>query len=315
MVVSRELVKAAIQHKETAKVPYAIYFTKDGIETLERNINPMTAYQYTDNDVIRVLSPWWDWFDPDLVWQALDCPGGVPYIKGYGDYANFFNSLKQLRDNTDKYILVAIYAAHWEKAHNLRGFENFIFDIGMHTSTAKRILNRIIDINMAMLETYIASPEIDGVLLGSDWGSQVDLLISPECWLDLIRPGEQKMYDLIHAYGKDLWVHSCGNILKIIPALIEMGVDVLNPVQPEAMDIYMLKERFGDMITFWGGLSTQQLLPFGTPQEIEQEARKVLDKMSEGGGYIFSPAQEIQGDVPAENIKKLIDVAKKYPES
>jgi len=89
-----------------------------------------------------------------------------------------------------------------------------------------------------------------------------------------------------------------------------MGLDVLNPVQPEAMDIARLKRDFGDRLTFWGALSTQQTLPFGTPDRVRSEARRVRDLMSRGGGYIFSPAQSVQGDVPIENIVALVEVAR-----
>ncbi len=153
-------------------------------------------------------------------------------------------------------------------------------------------------------------PEIDGVLLGSDWGSQMDLLMSFDCWQEMIRPGEQREYDLIHGYGKDVWVHSCGNIARVIPALVEMGLDVLNPVQPEAMDIAALKRDVGDRLTFWGGISTQQTLPYGTSDEVRAEARAVRELMSRGGGYIFAPAQSIQSDVPAANILALLEVAR-----
>lgn len=161
-----------------------------------------------------------------------------------------------------------------------------------------------------MLENILSSPEIDGVLLGSDWGTQRDLIMSRDTWEEMIRPGEQREYDLIHEYGKNVWVHSCGNVEKIIPSLIEMGADVLNPVQPEAMDIAALKENYGEKITFWGGISTQQTLPYGSPDHVRAEARAVRDLMSPGGGFIYAPAQEIQSDVPAENIVALLEVAR-----
>ena len=89
-----------------------------------------------------------------------------------------------------------------------------------------------------------------------------------------------------------------------------MGVDVLNPIQPECMDIVRLKRDYGDKITFWGGLSTQKTLPFGSPDDVQREARQVRDMMSRGGGYIFSPAQAIQGDVPLANIHSVLKVAR-----
>ena len=134
--------------------------------------------------------------------------------------------------------------------------------------------------------------------------------MSPEVWDDLIGPGEQREYDLVHAYGKDVWLHSCGCIDALIPRLVEMGLDVLNPVQPECMDIARLKADYGGRLTFWGALSTQQTLPFGTPDEVRAEARRVRDLMSTDGGYILSPAQSIQGDVPVANIEALLEVAR-----
>ena len=163
-----------------------------------------------------------------------------------------------------------------------------------------------------MLENIICIEEIDGVLLGSDWGTQRDLLISPEAWRIHIKPGEQKEYDLLKANGKDVWIHSCGNIERIIPDLVEMGVDVLNPIQPECMDIYKLKDDYGDRLTFWGGISTQQTLPNGTPKEVEKETQKIIEYMSKSGGYITSSSQEIQADVPFVNVCALIDTAKAY---
>ena len=227
-------------------------------------------------------------------------------IVGRGSYKDFFETLKALRDNTDKYILVMIYGSHFEKANGARGIENFLADLAGEPAFAQGLLNRIIEKNMVMLENFLCAREIDGVLLGSDWGTQLDLIMSPDTWQEMIRPGEQREYDLVHSYDKDVWVHSCGNIEKVIPSLIEMGLDVLNPVQPEAMDLATLEREYGDKMTFWGGISTQQALPFGTPEEVKQETRRVRALMSQGGGYILAPAQEIQGDVPVENILALI---------
>jgi len=188
--------------------------------------------------------------------------------------------------------------------------ENFLADMAGDPDFTRKLLNRIIEKNMVMLENLLCATEIDGVLLGSDWGTQIDLIMSPDTWQEMIRPGEQKEYDLIHSYGKDVWVHSCGNVEKIIPSLVEMGLDVLNPVQPEAMDLETLKKQFGSKLTFWGGISTQKVLPFGTPDEVKEEVRRVRRLMSPNGGYILSPSQAVQDDVPAENIMALIEAAK-----
>jgi uroporphyrinogen decarboxylase len=163
-----------------------------------------------------------------------------------------------------------------------------------------------------MLENILSFPEIDGVLLGSDWGSQHGLLMSPEMWRETLKPGEAREYALVHEAGKDVWLHSCGNIEAILDDLVEMGLDVLNPVQPECMDIYRLKDTYGSRLTFWGGISTQQTLPYGTPDEVRAEVARVVGVMRRGGGYITAPAQYIQNDVPVENMLALVEGARAY---
>jgi len=306
----RELVKAAIAHETTERAPYCISFTGDGERRLQELIGPRGACDFADNDVIQIFPPWWNWCQLGPEWQQPAVPSSAATATGAGSYNHFFDTLKALRNNSDKYILVMVYGSHFEKAYASRGIENFLADLAGEPAFAQKLLDRIIEKNMVMLDNFLAAPEIDGVLLGSDWGTQLDLIMAPDTWEAMIRPGERREYDLVHSYGKDVWVHSCGNVEKVIPSLVEMGLDVLNPVQPEAMDLSELKAKYGDQLTFWGGISTQQALPFGTPEEVKQEARRVRDLMSEGGGYILAPSQEIQGDVPPENILALLEVAR-----
>ncbi|MCF7855892.1 MAG: hypothetical protein K9N51_13925 [Candidatus Pacebacteria bacterium] len=309
----RQIVKDAIAHKETSRVPYCISFTPDGAARLKELIGECDVNDFVDNDIIQIYAPWWGWHELGPEWYQMDAPTTTATVSGCGSYPDFFDSLRALRDSTDKYILVMIYGSHFEKAYFSRGIENFLADMAGAPDFARGLLNRIIEKNMVMLENFLCAREIDGVLLGSDWGTQTGLIMAPSTWEEMIRPGEQREYDLIHSYDKDVWVHSCGNVEKVIPSLIEMGLDVLNPVQPETMDLATLKKEYGDKLTFWGGISTQRALPFGSPEEVKQETRRVRSLMSQGGGYILAPAQEIQGDVPAENIMALIEVAKEMP--
>jgi len=307
----RDLVKAAIAHRETRRVPYSLSLCQETWDLHFKDKVPFVNEDgLFDNDVYPAYPPWWGWHELGADWYGMDPPASPPKVAGTGSYEKFFDNLKAARDATGKYILVMIYGSHFEKAYFARGIENLLADLAGNTEFARSLLNRVIDKNMVMLENFLNRPEIDGVLLGSDWGSQNDLLMSMDTWNDLIRPGEQREYDLIKSYGKDVWIHSCGNIERLIPSLIEMGVDVLNPVQPEAMDIARLKRDFGARLTFWGGISTQKTLPYGTPDEVKLEARQVKRMMAAGGGYIFAPAQSIQEDVPRANIEALLEVAR-----
>jgi len=306
----RELVKAAIAHKTTERVPYCISFTPEGEKRLQGLIGARAAREFANNDVIMINAPWWERHRLGAEWQSAETPSSTATVRGTGSYREFFDALKLLRDNSDKYILVTIYGSHFEKAYFSRGIENFLADLAGDSNFARKFLNRIIEKNLVMLENFLCAPEIDGVLLGSDWGTQLDLIMSPQTWQEMIRPGEQREYDLVHGYGKDVWVHSCGNVERIIPSLIEMGLDVLNPIQPETMDLASLKREYGGKLAFWGGISTQRVLPFGTPDEVKREVRRVSDLMSAGGGYILAPSQEIQDDVPPENVLALLEAAR-----
>ncbi len=305
----RQLVQDAIAHKKTDRVPYCIQFTRKAREKCEQAFGCSSVEAWVDNDIARIAPPWWWWDDLGPEWTAMEPPSKLPRVKGTGSYQAFRDQLKMLRDHSDKYILVMIYGSHFEKANAARSIENFLADMAGDPAFARNFLGRIIEKNMVMLDNILGCPEIDGVLLGSDWGTQLDLIMSPDTWEDMIRPGEQREYDLVHSFGKDVWVHSCGNICKVIPSLIEMGLDVLNPVQPECMDLAALKRDFGDKLAFWGGISTQKALPYGTPDEVKAETIRVRELMSQQGGYILSPAQELQDDVPIENVQALLQVA------
>jgi len=307
-MTKREYVKSAIQHKETDRVPYLIDFCPDAWEAMKKALGEIPSSLY-DNYVHGVGIPWWNWHQLESDWYGKETPKSKAKVIGTGSYDGLADSIKSAADRTGKYMLVMIYGSHFEKAYFSRGIENFLADMAGDPAFAKSLLTKIVDKNMVMLENVLTIPEIDGILLGSDWGSQRGLLMSPAVWEDMIAPGEQREYDLIHSYGKDVWVHSCGCIDVIIPRLVEMGLDVLNPVQPECMDIQDLKNKYGDKLSFWGGISTQDTLPYGTPEEVKKEARRVRDMMSKNGGYILAPSQSIQGDVPVENIIALLEVA------
>lgn len=328
----RELVTHTIDHEDTGKVPYGIYFAGDAqescFEELFRRYVPgdigkavakglLTAEEAVSigmgNHVLRIYAPWWDWYAlPAEYKTSFEAPACLPRTVGRGSYTALEEKLKFITDNADCYVLVAFYGSHFEKAYFARGIENFLADLAGEPAFSKRLLDKIIEKNLVMIENVLYLPGVHGILLGSDWGSQKSMLMSPKIWREMIAPGEKKEYDLIKQSGKHVWVHSCGSIEPIIPDLVAMGLDVLNPIQPECMDIHALKDRFGDKLSFWGGVSTQQTLPYGTPEQVRRETAEVVKHMGRGGGYITAPAQEIQADVPLANIYALIETAQSF---
>jgi uroporphyrinogen-III decarboxylase len=307
---SRTLVKHAIARRATPRVPYRITLTPEAWSRVAGRAGGASADEWLGNDVVGIAPPWW-WWDGERAgaWKGEMPPAGPEPVCGVGDYKAFTEACQRARDQ-GRYVLVTIYASHWEKAYFLRGIENFLADMAGDPDWSRGFLARIIERNLVMLDNILGLPSIDGVLLGSDWGTQRGMLMSPKVWRELIAPGEQRSYDRIHAAGKDVWVHSCGDIRPILPDLVTMGVDVLNPIQPECMDIAMLKQTYGSRISFWGGVSTQRTLPHGTPAEVRAESLAVKELMGAGGGFIFAPAQELQDDVPFENLEALLEVAR-----
>lgn len=329
-----DIVKRALQCKEDGPVPYSINLTGEGYEIYGdkliedfgsekikkdyregRLTRSEAAALSIGNYVIYINAPWWDWTNLPPEFHEEDTPEGLPDTIGVGSYEKFFEKAAYLKENYDAYLLVTVWGSHWEKAYFSRGIENFLYDLAADPDWCKKLLDLIIRKNIVMLENILTCKDIDGVLLGSDWGTQNDLIMSPECFRSLIKDGEIQEYNLIKRYGKNVFVHSCGNIVRIMDDLAEMGVECLNPIQPECMDIYRLKEVYGDRMAFYGGISTQRTLPYGTPEEVEEESRKVIEAMSVHGGYITAPSQEIQSDVPYENLCALIRTAKKYAET
>lgn len=321
-----ERVKAVLAHKEPDGIPSCIHLeTEHFLEPLfERYVHGETYEKYQagllskkhavyyaiGNHVLPVTCPWWDWYDVPAEYQEEEAPEMLPKTIGTGSYEAFRQEVAALKEHTDAYVLVTIWGSHFEKANFARGIENFLADLAGEPEYAKKMLDFIIHKNMVMLENIVNVPGIDGILLGSDWGSQRDLLMSPEIWRELIRPGEAREYQLIHDAGVDVWVHSCGDIRRIMSDLVELGLDALNPIQPECMDIGMLEETYGRDLAFWGGIGTQQILPYGTPEEVRTETKRVAAQMSKYNNYITAPSQEIQDDVPFENLCMLIDTAK-----
>lgn len=325
----RELALQTLTHKNSGHVPYAINLTSEGVKAygdmllqdypcgraksdLEAGIlsKAQAVSLSVGNHLLYVYPPWWDWYNlTDEFLRSDDAPDYLPDTIGQGSYFAFFDQIRHIRKNYDVYIIATIWGSHWEKAYFARGIENFLSDLAGDPEWAQRLLDLIIRKNLVMLENVLAAPEIDGVLLGSDWGTQRDLIMSPACWREMIKDGERKEYDLIKSYGKHVFVHSCGNITRIMDDLVELGVDCLNPIQPECMDIYELKKKYGGKLSFFGGISTQKTLPYGTPEEVREETCGIIESMSKNGGYFTAPSQEIQEDVPYENLRMLIDTA------
>ena len=136
------------------------------------------------------------------------------------------------------------------------------------------------------------------------------LCFSKRQWRYFVKPRVARLYAASRAAGKAVFIHSCGKVQELFPELIELGLDVFNPFQPEVMDPYAIKRQFGSQLSFYGGVSIQQLLPFGTPAQIKTEVRRLMDEVGRGGGFIVAPSHDMPGDIPLENLLAFITAAR-----
>ncbi len=207
-----------------------------------------------------------------------------------------------------------------ELAAWMRGFENFYADLVTNEKLAVGLMRRILEIKMRYWEIALreAGEDVDVVGEADDLGAQLRPLISPATYRRLIKPLHKELFDFIHSrtHAK-LFFHSCGAIRPLIPDLIDVGVNVLNPVQVSAagMDSAELKQEFGNELVFWGGgVDTQHILAHGTPEQVREEVQRRIKDLAANGGFIFAPVHNIQGNVPAENILAMWEAWKEAGE-
>jgi uroporphyrinogen decarboxylase len=187
--------------------------------------------------------------------------------------------------------------------------EGLLVDLATHPGFVAQLLRGIADYVLQTVRILCERFEFDAIAISDDYGTQKAMLISPRDWRRFIKPVLAEIYALAKKHDCHVFHHTCGNVVPIIPDLIEIGLDILHPIQPEAMDIFELKREFGRDLTFCGGLRTQDLLPCASPQEIRAEVGKLQREMGRGGGYILEPGITLQSDIPLDNLLAMIDEA------
>jgi uroporphyrinogen decarboxylase len=223
---------------------------------------------------------------------------------------------KALYENTDYAIVADIMCGGpFEQACMLRGYEQFCVDLYWDTQFAEALLDKITETDIALWDAFLTAVGnyVQVVCQGDDVGMQTKLYISPEMYRKFIKPRQKQIWEYIHSRtAAKVFYHSCGAVYDVIPDFIEIGVDILNPIQRSAagMDLARLKQEFGDELCFWGGgIDVQQVLPFASLEEIEQDVTRTIEIMAPGGGYVFFPSHNIQADVTPDRFHKVFETA------
>ena len=252
---------------------------------------------------------------PITVRDIVNFPWPDPYDPGYTRGVR--DKLLDLRENTDYAITLRIPGAFVHTSQFLRGFEDWFIDLAADEKLAVALFDATLEHSSAVAEEVlkVGGELIDVVHWGEDLGMQNGPIVSPELFRRLFKPRLKKYFDMVKKHTSAfIHFHCCGSIYKLLDDLIELGVDVIHPVQVAAknMDSSMLGPEFGDRLSFWGGIDTQRVLPSGTVEEVKAEVRRRIKDFAPGGGYILGAVHNIQPGVPVENIIAMYEAGKEY---
>ena len=189
--------------------------------------------------------------------------------------------------------------------------ENLMIDFIANPDFVHDLLGAIADFNIARIRRGL-NYDIDAVFFGDDWGQQAGLQMGPKLWNDFIYPQLKRTYAVGKDAGKYVMIHSCGKVQELFDTLIDIGLNCFNPFQPEVMDVFSLIKQYHGRLAFYGGLSTQKTLPYGSVDDVKDETMRLLEA-GKNGGYIFAPAHAVPDDVPLENMLAFIEVLKNQP--
>ncbi|MBX7256009.1 MAG: hypothetical protein K1Y02_06575 [Candidatus Hydrogenedentes bacterium] len=242
-----------------------------------------------------------DWSELDTYLRETMPKADVP-----GRLAEGERILSMHKDS--KYCFGIVHLALFERLHSLRGMENVFTDFYIYESETRRLLDALEEYLLQMIRQW-AALGADGVFMTDDWGSQSGLMISPELWRSIFKPYYKRAFDEIHALGMEAIFHSCGNVTDIVGDLVDIGLDVLDPVQPGAMDIEHLAREFGGSLAFCGAVDIQDLLLNETPARVKDEVHRIIDTLGTpfGGALLLGPANVLTPDIPFENLVALFE--------
>jgi len=325
----KEIVYRALAFERVPRVPYAVDFTVPARERLCADREGGRLYRGIANDlllspVIRV-----EWGSCDsaglyedefgLVWDRnLDRDIGIP--RSFVTPENIdtvpwpnpkrggrFDQLRaNIKDHPDRFQVMSLDFSLYERSWGLRGLENMYMDLVEQPDFAAALLDKVLDFNLKVIEAGLETcPQIDAVHFGDDFGGQNGIPMGAERWRQLLKPRLARQYGAVRDAGKFVSIHSCGKVDEILDDLVEIGVNLFNPFQPEVTDVPAVFAEYHGRLAFWGGISTQRLLPYATVEEVERQVDTLLE-MGKNGGYVIAPAHATPGDARLENMSAML---------
>ena len=329
----RDFVLEQIHHRETRPIPFTLGFEGDVAERLDAHYGGPAWREKLTPYIVHVSIIGEDWLGDQkvderrsrdafgTVWRSdlrpahLETPGlpepsfedyEFPTADAFIDPQAVEAARRHCEAHPDSFRVAGFGFGLFERTWTIRGFVNALTDAIAEPDFYEELLDRIMELHLAFIAASAELP-VDGIMCSDDWGDQRGVILGPDRWRKFVKPCQARLYEAVHDAGKLTLTHCCGGIADIMGDVIEIGLDVLESIQPEAMDPYELKKEWGDRITFWGGLGSQSVLPFGTPEEVKAEARRLCTEMGRGGGYILAPAKALQPETPTENAAAVFE--------
>lgn len=328
----RDCVIAALCHRECDPIPYTVGLTHQAQENLVAYTGDSEIAGKIDGFIHGAYFGGWPTAIPDkpeyfqdvfgVVWNrsGADKDIGVienplikdlednDYIFPEPDIARMRHEIEMmLSTREDKFTVIDFGFCMFERSWTLMGMENVLMNMILCPDELEQFYDRICDYMLRLVDVALEY-DVDGIHFGDDWGQQKGLIMGADHWRRFIKPRMARLYARVKEKNKFVSQHSCGDCHEIFPDLIEIGLDCYQTFQPEIYDIAAMKALYGDKITFWGGVSTQRVLPFMTPRQVQEETVGIIKTLRKNGGLIISPTHGIPFDVPPENIMAMVEV-------
>jgi len=333
-MTKREVVRLVLEGQRPPYVPWHVGLTLEAREKLQRYSGQSDMEDVLQNHLLGlgnaigfftdlgqsrvqdVFGVIWDRSIDKDIGDVTGCVLSRPTLRGYNfpsplDPRFFADIPERIQKFGDRFRVFQIGFSLYERAWTLRGWENLMVDFHDHPDFVRDLLNSIADYNIAQVKEALRY-RVDAVYFGDDWGMQRGLQMGPAIWHEFIYPVLRRMYDVVRQADRYVMIHSCGDVDELLDDLIGIGLNCFNPFQPEVMDVDTLMRRYRGKLAFYGGLSTQRTLPYGSVDDVRKETAHLLELGGEGG-YIFAPALDVEGDVPLENVLGFIDVVQHQP--
>lgn len=323
----------AIERRETAVVPYHILFlgslkeralARFGGEDLNRAVGNFINWSLPpDEKGLKVREETQSWFvdqwgvkwakSPDNRGYVMEHPLAEPDLSRIEPpdphHPDRFAGLAEACERDKDLFLLAWCGDLFERAHFLRGMDALMMDFFDRPRFVHKLLDMALEFCLGVIEELGRFP-VDGIILSDDYGQQRGPLISRTHFEEFFLPRLRQVFQAARSAGKKAFLHSCGDVTAFIPDLIQAGLDVLHPAQPEAMDVFAVKREYGADLCLYGGVSAQGAMAQGAPEDVRRETLRAIRELSRGGGYILAPGIDLVHNTPMENIEAFLAVAR-----